>query len=314
MNRLAAVALAVLLGLGVAGVPLAAESAATAALPPAPGAPAESFDSGMLHVDRYGSGAQAVILIPGLSCGPWQWYGVIAHLAPKYTVYALTLPGFDGRPATQKKPLVSSFVADFGALLDAHKIVKPIVVGHSLGGTLAIVLGEQMPQRLKSIVAVDGLPVFPTLGGATADQRAAAALQMSSSIANLTPDQFAAGNATFMSTYGTSVPALVAPSSVELSKSDPLAAAAWLQEDLSGDWRPALREITLPLTEIMPYFAPDHTGPPLPYSLEQTQAFYAALLAGAPQLTIVPIPQARHFVMLDQPDAFDAALDPLLAK
>jgi pimeloyl-ACP methyl ester carboxylesterase len=314
MHRFGTLALAALMTLGLAAAPLAARSATPTALPPSPGPPAESFDSGMLHVDRYGAGAQAVVLIPGLSCGPWEWYGVIAHLAPKYTVYALTLPGFDGRPASAKKPLISAFVTDFGALLDAHKIVKPIVVGHSLGGTLAIVLGERMPLRLKSIVAVDGLPVFPTVASMTADQRVAAALQMAAPLANDSPTQFAAGNSSFMSSYGTSVPALVEPASVELSKSDPLAAAAWLQEDVAGDWRPALREIALPLTEIMPYYAPDHTGPPLPYTQDQTQAFYASLLAGAPHLTIVPIAQARHFVMLDQPDAFDAALDPLLAK
>jgi pimeloyl-ACP methyl ester carboxylesterase len=199
-------------------------------------------------------------------------------------------------------------------MLDAHKIVKPVVIGHSLGGTLAIVFGEKNPTSVKSIVAVDGLPVFPTLGGATAAERATTALQMSSQIANLSPAQFAAGNTSFMSSFGTSNAALVDASSALLSKSDPLASAAWLQEDLAGDWRPALREISVPLVEIMPYYAPDHQAPPMNFTQDQTQAFYASLLAGVPHLTIVPIPGARHFVMLDQPDALDAALDTVLGS
>ncbi len=84
-----------------------------------------------------------MILIPGLASGPWSWYGTIAHFQPQYTIYSLTLPGFDGRPATTKTPLFDTFASDFTALLDQRKIDKPIVMGHSLGGTLAIMLGEQ---------------------------------------------------------------------------------------------------------------------------------------------------------------------------
>jgi pimeloyl-ACP methyl ester carboxylesterase len=285
-------------------------SAAT--LPPAPVA-AESFDVGTLHVDRYGTGPRAIILIPGLSCGPWEWYGTIAHELPSATIFALTLPGFDGRTATDKKPLIDTFVADLATLIDTRKIVKPVIVGHSLGGTLAIIAGERYPSRLKAIVAVDGLPVFPTLGTATSEQRATAAMQMAGSIVNMSPDAFLASNTNFMATFGVADTTLVAPTAVLLSKSDPVAAAAWLQEDVAGDWRPALREVSIPLTEIMPYNAPDHQAPPLNFTQDQTLAFYTALLSGAPKLSVVPIPAARHFVMLDQPDAFYAALDHALA-
>ena len=39
----------------------------------------------------------ALIFIPGLACGPWTWTQTAARLEGKYTVYLLTLPGFDGR-------------------------------------------------------------------------------------------------------------------------------------------------------------------------------------------------------------------------
>jgi pimeloyl-ACP methyl ester carboxylesterase len=288
---------------------------AAVADPLAPAPPvAESFTVGMLHVDRYGSGPHTLILIPGLGCGPWEWYGTIAHESSNYTIYALTLPGFDGLPAATVKPLIPAFVSDFAKLLDARKIVKPIVVGHSLGGTLAIVLGETYPTRLRSIVALDGLPVFPTLGAATAEQRAAAANQMAAPLANLTPDQFLGANTSFMASFGLADATLVSPTAALLSKSDPLAAAAWLLEDVTGDWRPALREVTIPLTEIMPYYAPDHQAPPLQYTQDQTLAFYTSLLAGAPKLTVVPLPAARHFAMLDQPAAFYVVLDQALKQ
>ena len=118
--------------------------------------------------------------IPGLACGSWEWYGTIARFAPKYNVYVITLPGFDGRPTTNERPLFTTFARDFWELLAAHKITNPVVVGHSLGGTLAIALAEEHPQRLSAIIAADGLPIFPTLADATAQQREAMANTMAS--------------------------------------------------------------------------------------------------------------------------------------
>ncbi len=59
---------------------------------------AEAFDVGMMHVERFGTkGRQAVVFIPALFCGSWQWNREIDSLASRYDVYAVTLPGFDGR-------------------------------------------------------------------------------------------------------------------------------------------------------------------------------------------------------------------------
>jgi len=289
-------------------------SAANAAPLAAAPAVTESFNVGTLHVDRYGTGKQAMILIPGLGSGPWSWYGTIAHFEPQYTVYALTLPGFDGRPATTKTPLFGTFASDFNALLDQRKIDKPIVMGHSLGGTLAIMLGEQESNRLKAIVAVDGLPVYPLMANMTPEQRKAGGAQAAAPIASSDPATTLAYEKRFMSTFGTIDSALVDPTATLEAKSDPKAVAAWFQEDITSDLRPDLAKITIPLLEIMPYYAPDHTHPPLQYTQAETLAFYQSLLAGAPQAKVVPIPDARHFAMLDQPAAFYAAVEKFVAS
>lgn len=287
--------------------------ASAAPLPPAP-AVAESFNVGTLHVDRYGTAKQAMVLIPGLGSGPWSWYGTIAHFEPQYTVYALTLPGFDGLPPTAKTPLFATFTSDFSALLDQRKIDKPIVMGHSLGGTLAIMLGEQQASRLKAIIAVDGLPVYPLTANMTPEQRKAAGAQVAAPIASADPATGLAYEKRFMSTFGTNDPALVDPTAALEAKSDAKAVAAWFQEDITSDLRPDLAKITIPLLELMPYYAPDHTQPPLKYTQAETLAFYQSLLTGAPQAQVVPIPDARHFAMLDQPAAFYAAVEKFVAS
>lgn len=63
----------------------------------------------------------------------------------------------------------------------------------------------------------------------------------------------------------------------------------------------------------MPY-NPVDAKPPMNYTQEQTLAFYQSLIAGAPKGSVVAISPSRHFAMLDQPDAFYAAVTQFLAS
>ena len=57
---------------------------------------------------------------------------------------------------------------------------------------------------------------------------------------------------------------------------------------------------------IAPYYASDYAA--MGVSEDAKRAYYASLLRGVPRLDGVTIAPARHFVMLDHPDAFVAAL------
>ena len=290
---------------------LAAGPAAAFLTPPS--RPTALFDVGMIHVDKYGSGRQALVLIPGLACGPWVWYKTIATFSPHFTIYAVALPGFDGRTASDRSDLFTSFAQDFWTMLAEQKITRPVVIGHSLGGTLAIALAEEHPERLTGIVAVDGLPVFPMLANAAPEQRATVASQFSSMYASLDSSQALTQEEQYMSTIGTMRNELVGPTAQLEARSDMKAVAAWTKEDLASDLRPQLVRIAIPFLEIMPY-NPADARPPLNYSQEQTLAFYRSLVAGAPQVTVIAIAPSRHFVMLDQPVAFEKEIESFLVS
>jgi pimeloyl-ACP methyl ester carboxylesterase len=285
-------------------MPVSPASATT--LPSLPAA-LESFDLGVLHIDRYGSGPNTIVFIPGLACGPWEWAREILEFSQHNTVYALTLSGFDGRPyAIDGEPFLA-FSNDFWSLLDQRKIARPVVIGHSLGGTLAIALAEQHSDRLAGIVALDGLPVFPALAQADAAGRTKAALGASAQIAGETHEQIAAYEKRYMQS-ATLDASLVDPTAALEARSDPKGIAAWLGADLGTDLRPNLAQITIPFVELMPYAAPS------PYTQAQTLAFYQSLVAGAQHVTVVPIPNARHFAMLDQPQVVDDAIAAFLKQ
>jgi pimeloyl-ACP methyl ester carboxylesterase len=275
--------------------------------------PVESFDVGTLHVDKFGAGEQSLVLIPGLGCGPWVWHGTITRFAPKYSVYVITLPGFSGHPATNQTPLFTTFKRDFWELLAKRKIEKPLVVGHSLGGMLAIALAAEHPDRLSAIVAADGLPVFPTLARLSANARKGIAGDIAKQMIAASDAETLANQKMYMSTTGTNRPELVDATATLLARSDAKAVAAWMHELIVADLRPDLPGVTIPFLEIMPY-QPPAAGQSPAYTQEQTLAFYKSLIAGAPKATVTAIAPSRHFVMLDQPEAFYDALAKFLGS
>jgi len=286
---------------------------AQAAIPPPLPTPASSFDAGSLHADVYGTpGRRALVLIPGLTCGPWEWSGEISRLAPNYTIYALTLPGFDGRPAIPS-PLFDTVAADFWTMLQTNNIVKPVVIGHSLGGTLAIMLAEQHSDRLGGIIAVDGLPIFPGMERMTADQRSQAGARMTAMMTQAaTPAEFAAMEKTYVLPYLMTSPDDIAVVAPLAARSDIAATAAWTMADLELDLRPRLTSVTTPFVEIAPY-DPTLEAKMLPDAAAK-RSFYESLLANDPASSVQIIEPSRHFVMYDQPQKLHDAIATFLRQ
>lgn len=288
---------------------------ARASVPPPLPPPQASFSSGSLRVDVYGtSGKPALVFVPGLMCGAWEWAGEIERFSPRYTIYALALPGFDGQPAVSGDPF-NTVSAEFWTMLQARRIDKPIVIGHSLGGTLAIMLAEQHSDRLSGVIAVDGMPIFPGMQLMPPAARVAMARQMTASIASIAgPAQLEAAEKTYSLPYMMTSPADVASVAPLTARSDPKAAAAWMQQDLTMDLRPGLASVRIPLLEIAPFDPQfDPKTPAALASASQKQAYYASLLAGDPSAAVLTIAPSRHFVMYDQPAKLDAAIASFLA-
>jgi pimeloyl-ACP methyl ester carboxylesterase len=278
--------------------------------------PAATMTVGTLSVEKYGSGDPAVILMPGLACGSWVWDGTIRALAGTHTVYAVTLAGFSGA-APASGALLDKADASIQQLILQEHLVKPILVGHSLGGFLTIRFAEEHSDELSRAVTVDGLPVFPQLAQMTADERVATSKQFFEPLRKETHDQFVSGENAYVSGMVTD-PALAAQVAALVSTSDQNATAEYGEEMFGADLRPGLGQIHTPLLEIVPVPVPKDLPAGFPDAMRQmtpaqlSQAFvayYGALFPGASTVTFAPIAGARHFAMLDQPTAFSTALE-----
>ncbi|MFK3737780.1 alpha/beta fold hydrolase [Massilia sp. TN1-12] len=262
-------------------------------------APAERFEVDGVLVERHGSRGRPLILVPGLASGSWVWQDTIRAFAGEYTLYVLTLPGFDGRPAAGEQPFAAAQAA-VQKLIAQRRLDKPVVIGHSLGGILGFALAEDQPQLLGGVVSIDGLPVFPGTEDFPPQQRTQQAATMRQRLANIPAGAFAAQQQGYMRTIGV----LDMDKADELAKltgrSDPASVGRYTADVLALDLRPGLKSIAAPVLVLAPYFDLDSQQQGLTEAAKLD--YYRALLEGVPRLQVTGVAPARHFAMFDQPD------------
>lgn len=306
------------LALGAAVPALAqspAQSPATAQAPAnrfaATIAPLERFESGGLLVERHGRRGRPLVLIPGLGSGAWVWQETIRQLREDYTLYVVTLPGFDGRPAPQGAPFEGARAA-LRELIAARKLDKPVLVGHSMGATLAFALAQDLGGGIGGVVALDGLPVFPGTENMPPEQRPQAAAGVRARLASSPPQAYAEQQRAYMRGQGVLDIGKADDLTALALRSDREAVGAYMADVLALDLRPGLARITAPVLVLAPYYEFDAMQDSM--TMAAKVEHYRSLLEGAPRVEVVPIAPARHFLMIDQPQAVTAQLRQFLKR
>lgn len=268
-------------------------------------APAERFEVGAMLVERHGQRGRPVILIPGLGSGPWAWQDTVREYSGQYTLYVVTLPGFDGRPAVAGAGFETARNA-LQQLIATRKLDKPVLIGHSMGGALALAVASRSPDLVGGVVAVDGLPVFPGTEGMTGEQRLTMAQGAKLRMAGMAGPLFASSQQQYMRAIGTVDMAKADELAKLAAKSDPGAVAAYTAETLALDMRPGLTAIKAPVLVLAPYFEADAGASGV--TAQAKAGYYKSLMAGTPKLEVVAVDGARHFVMFDQPRQVNDAI------
>jgi pimeloyl-ACP methyl ester carboxylesterase len=114
------------------------------------------------YIDEGPRDAPPLVLVHGLSSWIGFWEYQVAEFAKDHRVLALDLPGFgaSGRPdAPYSPPWYADLVDDW---LAALRVEKATVVGHSMGGQIAITLALEHPARVERLVlaAPAGIETF----------------------------------------------------------------------------------------------------------------------------------------------------------
>jgi len=119
---------------------------------------------------RMGEGP-AIVLIHGISSSSRTWRSVMPALARRHTVIAPDLLGHGGSAKPRGDYSLGAYASGVRDLLALLGIRRVTVVGHSLGGGIAMQFAYQFPERLERLVLVDsgglGNEVNPVLRAAT---------------------------------------------------------------------------------------------------------------------------------------------------
>lgn len=246
-----------------------------------------------------GYGNNDIIFIPGLSSSGSVWDATAERYSKDYKCHVLTFHGFAGVAPDDTTDFrgwensVAQYIID-------KKISKPIIIGHSIGGGLALLLAADYPSLISKIVVVDALPCL-------------GAIRNPAFVANPHPDctpfikQFTAmTDQQFYSMQKQTMPSLLADT-VHLNevlgwsvKSDRKTMAEIYCQFLNTDMRPELSKINCPslvllehaFVNIKPTIAEQYKG------LRNAQLEYST--------------KGLHFIMYDDTDWYMNQLDQFL--
>lgn len=269
--------------------------------------PAQAFHpTRFTVVDAGTAGKPDVVLIPGLSSSRAVWEGEAKLLAPNYRLHLLQVDGFAGTPAGPNAAgnILPALMEDLHRYIaDGH--MHPAVIGHSLGGLLAMMLADKHPGDVRKLVVVDALPFYALIlsPDATVDSIKPQVEAMRTQMAGLPDDQYRAMQPMMAAALVKNPEGqkLVADSSAQSDRAVVLNA---MLEDMQTDLRPALAGIKIPTLLLYPFEAGARQGT----DPAKTDALYASAFKGMPNVTLKRMDDSRHFIMYDQPAQFDAAV------
>ena len=248
-----------------------------------------------------GSGPD-LVLVPGLGSAPAVWDGVKDSLAKDYRLHLVHVAGFAGRPAEgDPETLIERTKAEIIRHLDCQGIAQTAYAGHSMGGFLGLMLAADRPDRIARLVVVDSLPFFPLIFNPAATPENAAMLAENARIGILAQDRdsFAESQRQGVRSLVRNMAHHAEVAEWSIASDRPTFAGA-VHALMTTDMRPRLGEITAPVTVLAAAnsFAPRARVEPL----------YAAAYAGLPGVKLTVIEDSFHFIMFDQPEAFEAML------
>lgn len=248
-----------------------------------------------LNYNEAGNGP-VVVLLHAFPLAGAMWWQQVAALRANYRVIVPDLRGFGDSDAPPGPYLMDQMADDVAALLKERGVTQSAVVGLSMGGYIAFSLWRRHRQLLSALVLAD-TRAAPDSAEGQATREANACL-----VEREGPPAIAAKM----------IPNLVAPSANQTirntltqlihANSSQGIAGALRGMALRPDSRPDLASINIPTLVIVG--SEDSLTPPA-----EAEAMHQAL----PNSTLVKIEGAGHLSNLEQPDAFNAALQSFFA-
>jgi pimeloyl-ACP methyl ester carboxylesterase len=271
--------------------PVPAPPSANERAEPAPGAARIAIAPDGVHVQYrvYGAGEPALVFIHGWSCDSNYWREQLAAFDGKYTLVTVDLAGHGGTDGNRTDWSIAHFGQDVASALSAVPNTQIILIGHSMGGPVAIEAARLLKGRVIGIIGVD---TFKSIG-APAPGKA----QVDAALKPFETDfigQTRSLVADHLFVKGAN-PQLAQKIAYDMSLSPPRVAVPSMRALLEYDFTEPLKDISVPIVSIN-----SDLGEPV------NEARIRKVLPG---FRTVTLPGTGHFLMMEDPQRFNPALE-----
>ncbi len=249
---------------------------------------------------------EPIILIPGLTSSGSVWHETISSMSGNYQYHVIELPGFAGnKPMDDHEGKYLEKIRD-GIIqyIQKNNIKKPAIIGHSLGGFLALTIAIEEPNLLSKLVIVDALPFLPAIRDSSLTEESATenATHYRAGMmrqATRPDDEKRAGQKEFLKWMITSSSNIdIATEWYMASDNETIAQAMY--EMNTTDIRDDLEKINVPALVLGSWIAGKEYGATREGALRSYKLQYANL----ENLQIDMSDKGKHFIMWDDPDFF----------
>ncbi|MGD1148726.1 MAG: alpha/beta hydrolase [Thermoanaerobaculaceae bacterium] len=275
----------------VAGAGDAAGAGSGGALPP--GAPRLMWiqgPSGQLRVEDGGSGGIPVVFVHGLAGDHSVWAAQLAHLRRSRRAVALDLHGMgESAPSAVGDYSIGSFAGDVAAVVDGLHLGRVVLVGHSMGGHVIAAVAAAHPAMVAGLLFDDPAGDLSKVPREEIEKQWLAKMEPGSYDAYVT--------SWFGGMLSAATPQVREQVMAGLKRTPRAVVAAAARAVAFNEPIPAIAGFPGPMLTIV---TPENE---VPVSLHKL----------APGLPAKVIAGTSHWIMMDKPDEFDAAMDGFLA-
>lgn len=254
-----------------------------------------------LKVEVVGKG-RPVLMIPGLNSAGDTWTETCAALqADRVQCHIVTLPGFAGQPSS-KNANQQAWLDDMRdrllAYTEARKLKHPVVMGHSLGGFLAMQMAIKQPKTFERVVIVDTVAFLGAIQNPAATAESVKPMAEAMRTRMRTQDDASYRAGVLNSVKGmTRDPKRVATLTAWGDASDRAITSEAMYEMMTIDLRPQLAQIKVPTLVLGSWAA----YAPYGSTKESTTAIFKAQYAKLDGVRIELSEAGYHFLMWDDP-------------
>lgn len=114
-----------------------------------------SADGVPIHYRAEGRGEPTLVFIHGWCMDGSYWQTQVAHFAPTHRVVTIDLAGHGQSGAQRTVWTMPAFGADVRAVVEKLRLNDVVLIGHSMGGAVAVEAALTMPKRVRGLVGVD---------------------------------------------------------------------------------------------------------------------------------------------------------------